>query len=182
MGAVCTLRRCGKRRRVYAAVSKHLNERASDPCRRWGLRPYVFKVGSTKICVDRWSSLREDRKPYFKDGIEYFDEPSYAGVADWKILSCWQVDAARHDDEEFKPWLTRTFPSGEVAHVKVYRPIGLPGIEPGTCFKDLFIMSEDHVRSMCPGMPNDPTNEQLLAVAAEAVVALIEAYRTDTAA
>ena len=43
-------------------------------------------------------------------------------------------------------------------------------------------MSEDYVRSSCPGMPNDPVNEQLLAVAAEAIVALIEAYRRDTAA
>lgn len=62
-------------------------------------------------------------------------------------------------------------------HIPAYRPVGIPGIRPGTYCKDLSGMSEEYVRSRCPGLPNDPLHKALLAVAAGAVVALIEEYR-----
>jgi len=160
-------------------MSKALNARAlagitSDS----KLRPYVFKVGTTKHnCAERRRGLIQDRKPVQVDGRTIFEEPRYAGVGDWKVLDCWNVAKDRHDDNGFKPWLLKQNSLRDhVRHLSLYRTAEFEGVAKNRGFVDLFVMSEAYARSMCPSLVNDPLHPELLASVARAVVLLVGDY------
>lgn len=169
---------CPKATRVYVAMSEGLNRRAvlgtaSDK----ELKPYVFKVGATKNhCRDRWKSLNENRKPFEVDGRQVYQEPRYAGEEDWKLLKCWEVGTYPYDDLDFKTWLEQSPLRDDVKSIPRFSSPETPGMSPTRGFIDLFVMSEAYARSLCRTPVNDPLNEHILAVAANAIVLLVQEY------
>lgn len=169
---------CPKAARVYVAMSEGLNRRAvlgtaSDK----KLKPYVFKVGATKNhCHDRWRSLKQNRKPVEIDGRQVYQEPRYAGEEDWKFLKCWEVGTYPYDDLDFKPWLEQSSFRDDVKPIQRFSSPETPGMPSDKFFIDLFVMSEAYARSLCSTPVNDPLNEHILAVAANAIVLLVQEY------
>lgn len=173
--------KCKRSNRVYAALSLDLNRRAFEQCRPDALfKPYIFKVGSTRHrCHDRWRSLCESRKPRQSTGGVIFEEPSYAGVGDWKILKCWTVDAERYDDRGFKPWLRRSAYADMVKSVGAYEPNGITGIAKGPRFLDLFSVSESYVRDTASRQLNDSLNEEIIAALVDTIKIVMSSYHQE---
>lgn len=159
-------------------MSEALNRRAvSGTASDRELRPYVFKVGSTRnTCRDRWSSMTEDRKPAIVDGEVIYGEPRYAGVDDWKVLACWVVSQEKYDDRNFKPWLERSRFREDAWTIGRYTTAESPGVARNKGFADLVVMSEARARSLYATRHNDPLNDVLLATVAGAVVLLAQEF------
>jgi len=175
LGLTC---KCRNKTRVYVAMSEALNRRAvSGTASDRELRPYVFKVGSTRnTCRDRWSSMTEDRKPATVDGEVIYAEPRYAGVDDWKVLACWVVSREKYDDCDFKPWLEKSRFREDARAIGRYTTAEAPGVARNKGFVDLVVMSEAYARSLCATRHNDPLNDVLLATVARAVVLLAREF------
>ena len=91
--------KCGQRLRVYVAISNNLHHDEHSRGRSWKDR-YIFKVGVTKACYKRQASINGRRK----SGEPWPDGDVYAGVDDWQIVQCWNVETPDHDKKFFRPW------------------------------------------------------------------------------
>jgi hypothetical protein len=162
---------CSKGERFYVALSWDLNARAFEHG-AGGLKPYVFKIGSTKMCSDRVKSLNEFRKQVGSKASPWFREPAYAGCTDWKILKCWDVTMDRYDDREFKPWLATVYDPKDVCVAGSRSFAGVAGLNPDREFEDLCIMSEDFVRARSKVRANHPLHEEMLSAVADVLIFL----------
>lgn len=167
----CGACRCPRDRRFYVALSRDLNVRAFEGSVD-RLVPYVFKVGTMKVCHDRIRSLNEFRKKTDGDQGRVYAEPAYAGATDWKILLCRQVETDRYDDAVFKGWLKNAYDPSDVRSVGYCSIPDVEGVDPRRRFRDLCIMSEDFVRRRTAVRANHPLNDEMLGAVAQ-VLALV---------
>ena len=145
-------RKCGKRERIYVAVSEDLNAPSFSQNRPWrGF--YVIKVGSTQACHDRENSLNR----------HIARQPRYAGVSDWRVVQCWDSSVTRQDEKRFRPWAKR--------HIRYFRPV--PDIS-GVRRKDLYGLSPQQVARGVWEPSTDRLNDEIVAVAIRHLQSLIE--------
>lgn len=167
--------RCMAGRRFYVANSEELNRRAFDG-RAGSVGPFLFKVGSTKICRDRIASLNENRKPETIGGSPLYKEPAYAGATDWRILRCWDVEVDRYDDNVFKTWVGENYDPCEVRTIGRRMFSGIAGLSPTKGFDDLCFMSEHFVRSGTWVGANHPLHDEMLRAASDAIVEVAASF------
>lgn len=155
--------KCGRRDRIYVAISDKLNSAEKSENRPWkGL--YVIKVGFGQACWDRETSangldIYGNRR---KDG-----QPSYAGVSDWQILKCWEAIVSRQDEKLFRPWAKK-----HILWVK-------PGIfdETGSDREDLYCISAEHVAISSWQGTGDRQNDDIIETAIRGLRLRIEEGR-----
>lgn len=144
-------RRCGERDRIYVAVSVNLNADAFSKGKPWE-GGYVFKVGSTQACHDRQASLKRDTS----------EQPSYAGVDDWKIIKCWNADMARQDEKRFRPWAK--------THIQYVTPV--PDRH-GVSREDLYCLTPAQVSAGRWRATSDRLNDEIIEVVIQSLRTLI---------
>jgi hypothetical protein len=136
-------RLCGKRERIYVAISTDINSPSFSKGKLWeGL--YVFKVGSTQACYDREASLNRDIPK----------QRPYAGVKDWRVIRCWSAEMKRQDEKRFRPWAK--------THIRYLDPSPDPY---GIAREDLYCLTEGQVASGRWGATSDRLNDEIVEVA-----------------
>lgn len=92
-------RKCGRKQKLYVAVSNMLHEPDRSRGRPWAGH-YLFKVGVTSACHFRQATINGR-----KSGSQpWHDGDVYAGVSDWQIVHCWPASMRDEDKNGFRPW------------------------------------------------------------------------------